>query len=101
MSRKARPTMVHYRVLMEPVGMNLFFLASVPESLEGNYRMLAVDDGGAVFDLDPEHPVNRYQAASDISQAGARELRAAGTAYPPDVGCKQPGDCARSMPVSR
>ena len=83
--------MVNYRVLMEPVGMNLFFLASVPESLEGNYRMLAVDDGGAVFDLDPEHPVNRYQAASDISQAGARELRTAGNVYPPDVAASNLG----------
>jgi transglutaminase-like putative cysteine protease len=76
---------VHYRVLMEPVGMNVFFLAAAPESLEGNYRQIGMDDGGAVFDLDSEHPVNRYQAASDISQAGARELRAAARAYPPDV----------------
>ena len=83
--------MVNYRVLMEPVGMNLFFLASVPESLEGNYRMLAVDDGGAVFDLDPEHPVNRYRRRSDISQAGARELRTAGNVYPPDVAASNLG----------
>ena len=88
----------------EPVGMNLFFLASVPESLEGNYRMLAVDDGGAVFDLDPEHPVNRYQAASDISQAGARELRTAGNVYPPDVAASNLGlhrSCARPRLAQR
>ena len=83
--------MVNYRVLMEPVGLNVFFLASVPESLQGNYRMLALDDGGAVFDLDPEHPVNRYQAASDISQAAASELRAAGSVYPPDVAASNLG----------
>ena len=39
----------------------------------------------AVFDLDPEHPVNRYQATSDIAQAAASDLRSAGQAYPPDV----------------
>src|SRR6266852_356619 len=76
---------VHYRVLMEPVGMNVFFLASTPESLEGNYGHVAIDDGGAVFDQDPEHPVNRYRASSDIEQASAGDLRAAGETYPPEV----------------
>ena len=65
--------------------MNVFFLAATPESLEGNYRHLAMDDGDAVFDLDPEHPVNRYQATSDVAQPGSADLRAAGGAYPLDV----------------
>ena len=68
---------VHYRVLMEPVGMNIFFLAGIPESLQGNYRNLGVDDGGAVFDLDLEHPVSRYQATSEVAQPVAPELRMA------------------------
>ena len=76
---------IHYRVLMEPVGMNVFFLAGAPESLEGNYGHVAIDDGGAVFDLDPEHPVNRYRATSDIEQTAAAKLRTAGKTYPPDV----------------
>ena len=76
---------IFYRVLMEPVGMNVFFLASTPESLEGNYKHVAIDDGGAVFDQDPEHPVNRYRASSDIGQASAGDLRAAGETYPPEV----------------
>ena len=71
--RRSSPRPIHYRVVMEPVGMNVFFLAGTPESLEGNYAHLAIDDGGAVFDLDPEHPVNRYQATSDIAQAPASE----------------------------
>jgi transglutaminase-like putative cysteine protease len=76
---------IFYRVLMEPVGMNVFFLASTPESLEGNYKHVAIDDGRAVFDQDPEHPVNRYRASSDIEQASAGDLRAAGETYPPEV----------------
>ena len=76
---------IHYRVLMEPVGMNVFFLAGTPESLEGNYGHVAIDDGGAVFDLDPEHPVNRYRASSDVEQTAAADLRTAGISYPPDV----------------
>lgn len=65
--------------------MNVFFLASRPESLEGNYAHIASDDTAAVFDLDPEHPVGRYQATSDIAQPGAADLRAAEGAYPADV----------------
>jgi len=70
---------------MEPVGMNIFFLAGTPESLEGNYRHVAIDDGGAVFDLDPEHPVNRYRVSSHIEQPAAGDLRTAGRTYPSDV----------------
>jgi protein-glutamine gamma-glutamyltransferase len=75
---------IYYRVLMEPVGMNVFFLAGAPQRLEGNYEHLAIDEGGAIFDLDPEHPVNRYRAASDIDQTTAGDLRTAGETYPPD-----------------
>jgi len=81
--RSASSGSVHYHVLMEPVGMNIFFLAGSPESLEGNYRKVSIDDGGAVFNLDLDHTVSRYQATSDIAQPQARELRAAGGAYPP------------------
>ena len=73
---------LHYRVLMEPVGMNIFFLAATPQSLEGSYRSVAVDDSDAVFNLDLEHPISRYQATSDIAQPGDRELRTAGSVYP-------------------
>jgi hypothetical protein len=38
-----------------------------------------------VFDLDPEHPVGRYEATSDISQPGASELRTATYDYPPEI----------------
>ena len=76
---------IHYRVLMEPVGMNVFFLASRPESLEGNYSHLTTDGTGSVFNLDAGHPVNRYQATSDIAQPGAADLRGADGSYPADV----------------
>ncbi len=76
---------IHYRVLMEPVGMNVFFLASRPESLEGDYSHLTTDGTGSVFNLDAGHPVNRYQATSDIAQPGAADLRGADGSYPADL----------------
>jgi protein-glutamine gamma-glutamyltransferase len=83
--QKTTPRLISYRVLMEPVGMNVFFVAGTPQSLEGSYGRLAMDDGGAVFDLDPEHPVNRYRVSADIEQAAASDLRTDGGTYPPDV----------------
>jgi protein-glutamine gamma-glutamyltransferase len=83
--QKITPRLISYRVLMEPVGMNVFFLAGAPQTLEGSYGHLAMDDGGAVFDLDPERPVSRYRVSSDIGQAAASDLRAAGETYTPDA----------------
>ena len=38
-----------------------------------------------MFNLDAGHPVNRYQATSDIAQPGAADLRTADGSYPADV----------------
>jgi transglutaminase-like putative cysteine protease len=76
---------IHYRVLMEPLVSNVFFLAPTAKVLQGNYRLLSMDNGDAVFDLDPERPVGRYEATSDIAQPGAGELRAASQDYPPGI----------------
>ena len=76
---------IHYRVLMEPVGSSVFFLASTPRRLQGNYRMVSMDRGGAVFNMDPEHPVGSYEASSVLPVRRPAELREAGTEYPAEV----------------
>jgi len=77
--------LIHYRVLMEPLSSNVFFLAPTPDTLEGNYRAVSMDGGGAVFNLDPEHPVTRYEATSNLGQPTPAELRAISELYPPEV----------------
>src|SRR5579864_9429835 len=77
--------LIRYRVLMEPIGTNVFFLAPWARSVRGDYRLLSVDQGLAVYDLDGRHPVNRYEAESDIATPSAPELREAGKNYPPDL----------------
>jgi len=57
---------VHYRVLMEPLGTNVFFLAEKPARLIGNFGHVSTDAGGAVYNLDSDHPVNRYEAESEL-----------------------------------
>src|SRR5713101_8375832 len=74
--------MIHYRVLMEPIGTNVFFLAPWARSVSGAYRMLSADSGAAVYNLDSQHPITRYEANSDISAPSATELRAAQQDYP-------------------
>jgi transglutaminase-like putative cysteine protease len=70
---------------MEPVASSVFFLAPTPLTLEGNYQVVSMDDGGGVFDPDPDHPVNSYEARSDIAQPTPAQLRAASHDYPPEV----------------
>src|SRR5262249_21995396 len=75
--------LILYRVLMEPVGNNIFFLASIPRTLGGDYRLIAVDAGEGISNADSSHPINWYQATSDLSAASADKLRIAGEQYPP------------------
>jgi transglutaminase-like putative cysteine protease len=68
---------LRYHVMMEPIGTNVFFLAERPLTLKGNFRVLGVDAGGAVYDLDPDRPVNRYDAESQLPEIDIDELRLA------------------------
>jgi transglutaminase-like putative cysteine protease len=76
---------IHYRVLMEPIGTNVFFLAARPQRLAGNFRQVGSDAGGAVYNLDAEHPVNRYDAESQLTEPDVDELRLASNLPPPGM----------------
>jgi transglutaminase-like putative cysteine protease len=80
-----REHIIHYRVMTEPIGTNVFFLAPWARSVSGDYRTLSVDSGGAVYDLDNQHPVGLYQGDSDISNPSPAELRTSSVSYPPQV----------------
>jgi protein-glutamine gamma-glutamyltransferase len=81
-----REQIIHYRVLMEPIGTNVFFLAPWARSLTGDYRTLSVDSVGAVYNFDSQHPsISRYEAESDIAAAAPAELRTAGQNYPAQI----------------
>ncbi|HTS58388.1 MAG TPA: DUF3488 and transglutaminase-like domain-containing protein [Terriglobales bacterium] len=76
---------LHYRVLMEPVASSVFFLAPTPLTLKGDYRVISTDEAGGVFDPDPEHPVNTYEASSNVAQPSPALLRTAAADYPPPI----------------
>ena len=73
---------VHYRVTMEPLLSEVFFLMETPRSLQGTYRMVTEDSAGDVFDTDNEHPVTRYEADSILRTASRPKYSAAGAMYP-------------------
>jgi protein-glutamine gamma-glutamyltransferase len=75
---------IHYRVVMEPIGTNVFFLASQPEKLHGNYFKVNTDAAGALYDLDSA-PIGVYDANSNIAQVTAEKLRQSDGDYPPDI----------------
>jgi transglutaminase-like putative cysteine protease len=79
--RSPRPKVIHYRVLMEPIGTNVFFLASRPRYLKGAYGLVSRDLAGSVFDLDGEHPITVYDAESDIAEPAREELANADGLY--------------------
>ncbi len=68
---------IRYRVLMEPLGTNVFFLAERPQRLLGSFRQVSEDTGGAVYNLDAERPISRYEAESQFAEADSDELRRA------------------------
>lgn len=76
---------IHYRVLMEPIGTNVFFLAPWAFNLRGDYRLLAGDPGGAIYNFDSQHAISRYEATSNIATPSAADLRTAGRNYPEQI----------------
>jgi protein-glutamine gamma-glutamyltransferase len=80
---RASNRMIHYRVLMEPIGTNIFFLAPWARRIGGAYRALQLDAGGAISNFDSQHGVSIYEADSDISRPSADALRDAGNTFPP------------------
>ncbi len=76
---------IHYRVLMEPIGTNVFFLAERPLSLGRASRLVAMDAGGAVYNLETDRPINRYEAESQLPVIDSEELRLAANTTSPGL----------------
>jgi protein-glutamine gamma-glutamyltransferase len=81
----AREHVIQYRVLMEPIGTNVFFLAPWARRVSGEYRILAADTGVAVYDYDIQHAISTYEAVSNIATPSPAELRAADQTIPQQI----------------
>ena len=86
-----------YRVVMEPVGLNLFFLAPVPLKVNGDYRALEIRSDGSVYNARPgensassgdgesAQPVGVYTAEADTRNPEQYVRDSNSTDYPPRV----------------
>jgi protein-glutamine gamma-glutamyltransferase len=86
-----------YRVVMEPVGLNLFFLAPVPLRINGDYQVLEIKSDGSVFNAhsaggsfsssegDSGQPVGVYSAEADTRDPEPYVLDSNSTDYPPRI----------------
>lgn len=77
--------LLHYHVLMESIGTNVFFLAPTAQFLQGNYQTIAVDGGGAVFNMDGRNQVAAYEGWSNITRPSPDDLRSTEAKFPPEV----------------
>ena len=68
---------LQYRVVMEPVGAPVLFLAYVPWQVQTNVRQIGMDDNGAIFNADRFRLVDTYRASSLLPRPTRQELRAA------------------------
>ena len=78
-----RPPQLRYHVLMEPVGLNVFFLAPVATTIAGRYRVLSLDTEGSV--TSEEQPIGVYDGFSDLALLDVTRLRAANGDIPAQV----------------
>lgn len=74
---------IRYRVTMEPLGMNVFFVARKALALWGPYTEIAIDDAGSIYNRSAM--VTTYRAVSNIYRPPPESLRAAPRPLPAQV----------------
>ena len=84
-----------YRVIMEPVGLDIFFLAPVPLKIGGDYRAVAIAPDGSVFnrrpsasaagDAETAQPIGVYTAEADTRDPLPLIRNSVAGNYPPRV----------------
>jgi protein-glutamine gamma-glutamyltransferase len=81
----APPRDFAYRVIMEPIGEGVFFLAPKPAALLGPYREISADSGAAFYNSDRDRIITTYEAVSSLDVPAPEQLRGAGVDYPPGI----------------
>lgn len=77
--------MISYRVVMEPIGTNIFFLLPRPVAVRSNMRAYAVDSLGTVYSIDPDRQISVYDGVADLSDRSALARFSAEQEVPPFV----------------
>ncbi len=67
LARGPQIDLLHYRVLMEPIGTTVIFTIPTAQALFGAFREITVDDDQTFHNLDRERNVTLYEGVSDVS----------------------------------
>jgi hypothetical protein len=67
--------LLHYRVIMEPIGTDVIFLAPVAVDLGGRFREIGIDESGAVSNMDRSRMIESYEAMSLMVEPSPARLR--------------------------
>lgn len=88
---------MRYRVVMEPLGLDLFFLAPIPMKLTGDYRIIEIAPDGAIYNAhhiqtrtgiqEAENPqaIGVYTAEADTRDPALFVRNSISTNYPPHI----------------
>jgi transglutaminase-like putative cysteine protease len=76
---------LEYRVIMEPIGSYVFFLASTPLLVSGPYDEVSVSSGGSVTKTDDARTIDIYEGESDTTDPGPLLRASSSQDYPPAV----------------
>ncbi|HXW15770.1 MAG TPA: DUF3488 and transglutaminase-like domain-containing protein, partial [Terriglobia bacterium] len=74
-----------YRVILEPIGSYIFFLASTPMEVGGPYYQVSVSAGGSVIKSDGPRSIDVYEGEADTTDPTALVLNSNSQNYPPGV----------------
>jgi len=75
--------LIRYRIIMEPIGTDVLFLAPVPVEVGGRFHVISIDDNGSIANLDHSRMTESYDAVSQISEPSLATLRSESQRYPP------------------
>lgn len=77
--------LLRYRIVMEPIGTEVIFLAPVPVEIGGRFREISIDGNGSLTNIDRSRMTESYEAVSQIMNPPAEKLRTISGVYPPDI----------------
>jgi hypothetical protein len=77
-----------YRVIMEPVGTTIFFLADTPVKINGPYTHASVSLEGTVYNGEDARSIGVYEGESDTRDPAPLVARSTSTDYPSAIAFK-------------
>lgn len=76
---------LHYRVVMEPIGTNVIFTIPAAYYIFGNFREVSVDPAEIFLNTDRDHPTNVYSGISNLSMPSMQQLESTKGPIPPII----------------